>query len=166
MAIPRLCWKLESYSSVKGRLLNDPKWSSLLLRSLEKKISPRTIASYLAEVFVWADKSSLVIAIEDNKLGLERVKDKVGPVQYMRYLDEVFTHLLMACKKEEKYLPRPITTTLNSSNKIVIAMLLEDWYDQTPTILNIKNDNDRPQQNRHRVRKRQRVHAQPASSIH
>ena len=127
--------KSRNYSLAKKRLSKDTKWSGILLSCLENRISPLTIAEFLSRIFLWSDKEKIHSAIADEKISLERVRSGVGPYQYMRYLDEVFTQILVMSHKEGEYHPKAVSSSISTPNKVVVAMLLEDRYDQIYQIL-------------------------------
>lgn len=121
--------KSESYSSVKAALLSDEQWGKVLLDCLERNIISKQVSAFLANKFRWADRAKLFKTIVEEKKDLESIKKKVGPYQYLKYLDEVFTQILFMSKKEGTYLPKPMAIEEPAYDKLVVAMLIEDMYD-------------------------------------
>lgn len=133
------CWRSRSYSSVKAELLSSQKWGKLLLDCLERgTINSRLVTSFLSRTFRWADRKTLLNSILDEKESLENIRTKVDPYDYLKYLDEVFTHLLLSARRHGSYQPMPVTPPQQQAyDKIIVAMLIEEGYVPISQILNL-----------------------------
>jgi hypothetical protein len=109
----------------------------LLLDCLEKGwINSRLIASYLHQIFRWSDREEMLRVIMEEKRSLESVRTKVCPFEYLKYLDEVFTQILLMSRRGGEYHPQPVKTHEQVHDTIIVAMLIEGKYAQFSQVPN------------------------------
>lgn len=137
----RVFWRCENFYSdekarnkAKSKLLNNPDWSKVLLDCLEKGINPEKVSKCLKNTFgPWFNPHLFKHLLYNECEELERVRGKAGPVQYMMYLDEVFTALALDSKFQAPSTLSKISPVTEAVDNIVVAMLLEDAYEYNST---------------------------------